>query len=305
MRKLMVQFKIIIRFVRLERISMFKILFLLFVILSSCFSKELTTVHWNTVSFAPSLIPFGESKNQGYSDVVRKKIIEQMDLYQHSVEAGTVKLAITNLRRLEDGCFSGLNMNDERKQFIYFSKPVIYSFPNELTIKKSNSHKFQKYLTKNNEIDLRKLLNEDSMIFGYVDSRAYNSYVDKLIDEFKDNKRIFSRKGADLTKGLLHMLDRERIDYILEYPTMVKYNKSKFNISAEFIQYPIKNASDLIQVYVGCSKSEYGKKLIETMDQIIFKNRDTFSNAYKKWIPTNAVDRYDIAVKNKRESPIE
>jgi len=269
------------------------------------FSKDIISVHWNTVSFPPSLISSGASKNQGYSDVVRNIIMEKMGSYKHNVEIGTVKLAITNLKRLQNGCFSGLNMNEERKQFIYFSKPVIYSFPNELTIKKSNSNKFKKYLTKTNEIDLYKLLQDDTLVFGYVDSRAYNSYVDELLVKFQDNKRIFSRKAPDLTKGLLHMLDRERIDYILEYPTMVKYNKSKYNIATEFIQYPIKNASDLIQVYVGCNKSEYGKKLIETMNQIILKNRDMFSIAYKKWIPSNVADRYDIAVKNKMESSIE
>ncbi len=277
---------------------MFKLVYILLLI-SSGFSKDVNYIHWNTVSFPPSLIPAGVLKNQGYSDIVRNTIIVELNSFRSNVETGNSKLAITNLKRLQNGCFSGLNMNKKRKKFVKFSDPVIYSFPNELTIKKNNAIKFKKYLTNKNEIDFLQLLKDDKLNFGYVDSRAYNSYIDEIINKFKSNKYIFERKGSDLTKGLLQMLAFDRLDYIIEYPTMVKYNKEKYNIQEEFIQYPIKNASDLIRVYVGCSKTKDGERTISYINKIIKKNKNKFANAYKKWIPKNSLNRYDKVVNNK------
>jgi len=269
---------------------------MIFILSSFCIAKEYDVIHWNTVSFSPSLIPQGELKNQGYSDVARNIIIQNMKNYKHNVEVGTVTLAITNLKRLEFSCFSGLNMNEERKEFVYFSEPFILSLPNELTIKKSNQSKFEKYLNPKGEIDLLQILQEDKLRFGYVDSRAYNSYVDELIKKYKSNKNSFARKGADLTKGLIYMLMLDRIDYTIEYPAMVKYNKEKFSIKEDFIQYPIVNASNLIKVYIGCNKSMNGKIVIDKIDEIIINHKNEFLNAYKKWIPKDSLKRYEKAV---------
>jgi len=278
---------------------MLKITIFLITLFAFCFSSEYTVVHWNTVSFPPSLITDGQLKNQGYSDVIRNILMEKMPEYKHTVEFGNVKFAMTNARRLDYACFSGLNINKKRKEFIRFSQPTIYSLPNELTIKKSNVKKFKKYLTSNNKIDLMQMLKDDKFILGYVEDRAYNSYIDELLQKYKSNKAMFRRSGADLTKGLLQMLAANRVDYILEYPTMVKYNKNKHKIEEEFIQYPIKNASGLIQVYVGCSKSKYGKELIKKINIIISDEKQSFSNAYKNWIPIDSVERYEKAVKMK------
>ena len=278
---------------------MLKIVVLLISLTHFCFANEYNIIHWNTVSFPPSLIPEGKLKNQGYSDIVREILINNMSEYKHNVELGNSKLAITNLKRLEYACFSGLNFNEKRKEFIYFSQPVIFSLPNELIINKSNEKKFEKYLTANNEIDLLQLLKKDEFILGYVDSRAYNIYIDELIQKYKSNKKIFGRKGKDLTKGLLQMLALNRVDYILEYPSMVTYNKDKFNIASEFVNYQIKNSNDLIKVYIGCSKSKYGKALITRINKIIVNEKSNFSNAYKNWIPKDSIKRYETALHNK------
>ena len=278
---------------------MFKLFLLLCLVLSFCLSKEQKIIHWNSVSFPPSLISQGELKNQGYSDIARNIIMKNMPEYEHVLEVGNSKLALINLRRLEFACFSGLNINSERKEFVYFSKPIIYSLPNEVIIKKSNQHKFKKYITQNNKMDLSHLLKDDLIKFGYVDSRSYNEHIDNEIQRYKSNKNSFARKGADLTRGLIHMLHLNRLDYIIEYPTMIKYNKAQFKIQEEFLYYPIEHASDLIQVYVGCSKSEMGQKYIKQINQIIEANQEEFLNAYKQWLPLDSQKRYERSIKNR------
>jgi len=276
---------------------MYRIFLIFFLIFSFCFSEETKYIHWNTVSFPPALISKGELKNQGYFDIVRNEIIKDLNFYKHVVEFGNSKLALTNLKRLKNGCFSGLNMNKKRKKFIHFSQPIIYSLPNEITIKKSSFSKFKKYLTSNNEMDLLKLLRDDALMLGYVDSRAYNSYVDELLEDFKLNKKVFARKSTGLTKGLLQMLARSRVDYIIEYPTMVTYHQKKYEIDSEFFHFPIKNASEVINVYVGCSKTKVGNKIISDIDEVIKKKKNYFMDVYKKWVPRNALKRYNKVIK--------
>ncbi len=75
-----------------------------------------------------------------------------------------------------------------------------------------------------------------------------------------------------------------RVDYIIEYPTMVQFIKKSENIKENFIQYPIKNANNLIALYIGCSKTPNSKKLIKIVNRIIDTNGHKIINSYKKLI---------------------
>ena len=197
------------------------ITFLLF--FTSVFSKNLPLVHWNTVSFPPAFIIEGAYADKGYFDTMRNTIINNSTNLRHIVEVGNVKLAMVNLERLDNACTSGLLKNGKREEFMFFSKPALYTLPNEFTIRKSDEEKFKPYLTSKQEIDLEKLLQDDKFRFGYVDKRAYHKNIDNLIEKYKSNKTSMARTAQDLTKGLLLMLSLDRLDYIIEYPTMVQH----------------------------------------------------------------------------------
>ena len=262
------------------------------------FSKNIPLVHWNTVSFPPAFIIEGAYENQGYYDTMRNTIINNTTELKHLVEIGNVKLAMINIKRLDNACASGLLKNEERKEFIYFSKPALYTLPNELIIKKSNEEKFKPYLTSKREIDLEKILKDDKFRFGYVDKRVYHKNIDTLLEKYKLNKTSMARKAKDITKGLLKMLALNRIDYIIEYPTMVEYIKKSENIKDEFIQYPIKDANNLIASYIGCSKTPNGKKLIKKINSIIDTNSYEIIDGYKKWVSKETLQRYEANLKN-------
>ena len=273
--------------------------FTILLILSTfIFSKNLPLVHWNTVSFPPAFIIKGTYENKGYFDAMRNTIINNSTDLKHIVEVGNVKLAMVNLQRLDNACTSGLLKNEKREKFIYFSKPALYTLPNEFTIRKSDEEKFKPYLTSKQEIDLEKLLKDDKFRFGYVDKRAYHKHIDKLLEEYKLNKTSMARTAQDLTRGLLMMLSLNRVDYIIEYPTMVEYIKKSENIKEDFMQYPIKDANNLIASYISCSKTPNGKKLIHKINSIIDTNGHEIIDGYKKWLSSETLQRYESNLKN-------
>ncbi|WP_024954211.1 TIGR02285 family protein [Sulfurospirillum arcachonense] len=278
---------------------MLKYFYLLSILFTFSFSKDISSIYWSSASFPPADITEGPLKERGYCDAIRTTIIKNLPELQHTLEIATVKVSLINLKRLDNACIAGMNMNKDRINFVEYSKPALYSLPNELTIRKQDKQKYEKYLTSNNEIDLEKLLKDNKFIFGYVEKRSYSNNTDKLIKKYQSNLTSMPRKGEDLTKGLLYMLAYKRVDFIIEYPTMVKYIKKKYNMQEEFIQYPIKDSSSLIKIYVGCSKTQNGKKIIEKINKIIDKNKNYFTESYKKWISPNSLKRYNKALVQK------
>lgn len=264
------------------------------------FSKDISKIHWNTLSFPPGFIYEGPLKNQGYGDVLREVIIEALPKMKHTVELGSVRQAIINGTRMENACTAGLLKNDERQKLFTFSSPAFYVFPNKFTTLKKKSSLFAPFLTNNGEIDLEKLLQADTLRFGYVLKRAYGFHVDALVKEHASNKTSFARTGEDMSKGLLQMLSLNRIDYMLEYPSMVHYIHGKYELQDEFLQYSIKNASQLIPVYVACSKTITGEKLIEKMNRIIESKQSVFMEAYTNWLSPEMRNIYKAELEAKQ-----
>jgi len=251
---------------------------------SSLFSQ---TIVWDSVEFPPSLITKGELKDKGYSDKSRTLMINNITSFTHKVQYVNSARAINNLKTKINHCFAGLNKNDKREEFVYFSNPVMYSLPNEIVIKKENIGKFQQFIDDNGDIDFGKLLENKHFQLAYTKERSYSKHVDKVIQKNEDNKNIVYRPASDLTKGFLKMLEANRADYIIEYPVMVSYNSNK-----EFLSIPIKGSNTTFPVYIGCSKTTTGKNIIEKINKVIEINQEELSSYYAQFLDGNTKKRY-------------
>jgi len=251
---------------------------------TSVFSQ---TIVWDSVDFPPSLIVKGELKNQGYSDKARTLMINNLKQFTHKVQYINSARAINNLKTKINHCFSGLNKNKKREEFVYFSKPFIYSLPNELVIKKEDISKYTEYIDFEGFVDLDRLVENKNFQIAYTKERSYSKYIDKILDKHKGNKNLIYRPGSDLTKGFLKMLESNRADYIIEYPIMVSFNSNK-----DYLSIPIKGSSSTLPVYIGCSKTEIGKNIIQKINNIIDQNQQTLSSYYAQYLNINTQERY-------------
>jgi uncharacterized protein (TIGR02285 family) len=259
----------------------------IFIILFTSLSLFSQTIVWDSVEFPPSLITKGELKDQGYSDKARLLISKKLTQFTHKVQYVNSARAINNLKTKQNNCFAGLNKNEKREKFVSFSKPFMYSLPNELIIKKENLYKFKPFIDAQGLIDLEALIKNQNFKLAYTKDRSYSKYIDKVIAKYENNKNIIYRPASDLTKGFLKMLEANRADYIIEYPVMVSYNSN-----SEFLSFPIKNSSSTFPVYIGCSKTSTGKNIIKEINKVLENNKSLLSSYYASYLDENTKKRY-------------
>lgn len=261
-----------------------KFFFSIVLVTTSLFSQNIV---WNTVEFPPSLITKGELKDKGYSDQARILISKKVTNFTHEVKYVNSARAINNLKTKNNYCFSGLNKNDKREKFVYFSKPFMYSLPNEIVIKKENIGKFQQFIGKDGNLDFERLIKNNKLLLAYTKERSYSKYIDNIINKNEGNKNLLYRPASDLTKGFLMMLEANRADYIIEYPVMVSYNSNK-----EFLSIPLKGSNSSFPVYIGCSKTTQGQNIINEINKVIENNQENLASYYAQYLDDSTRERY-------------
>lgn len=119
-------------------------------------------------------------------------------------------------------------------------------------------------------ISLKQTLYSDSLkVLGVVGGRAYGKELDNLLADEHIQHKIWSRISSDMFIGLLKMLLKNRLQAIVEYPSVVsRYDKPVFQ-NTELSSYPVKEASPVGVGYIMCSKTEMGKLLISQFNRAI------------------------------------
>lgn len=266
---------------------MHKIILLLFI----TFSLYAQNIVWNSVEFPPSLITKGPLKDQGFSDKARILMIKNLNEFHHTTKYTNSARAINNLKTKTNYCFSGLNKNKQRESFIHFSKPFMYALPHEVIIKSKNLPLFKPFINQKGRIDLEKLFQDKSLQLTYTKERSYTNFIDSLILKYKKNKNLAYRPSSDLAKGFLRMLTTNRVDYIIEYPAVVYFNSND-----DFLSIPIQNSDQSFPVYIGCSKTDLGKNIIQEIDKIITQNQEELKSNYGSFLNLKTKKRYENSV---------
>lgn len=269
------------------------LLFLLSIFCLISFSKANDTIIWNTAHYPPSLIAEGKYRNQGFSDMSRDMFMFNLKDYEHEIISGSIQNAMLNLGSNKNFCFVGLSRNKEKEEFIQYSKPFIEILPNELIIRTKDLKKFKSYIGMKSSVNLHRLLQNNGFKFGYVKHRSYTKNIDRLILINDDKKHLILRDTENNYQGLVRPLSEESFDYIIEYPTVISYVKNELEIDEEFSKFFIMDSSALIKLYVGCSKNEFGKDVINKVNKIIKKNKTMFIHFYKTWLDYDSKKQYE------------
>lgn len=255
---------------------------------------------WDTVHYPPSLISEGPYKNQGFSDMSRELFMFNLKEYEHEIITGSIQKAMEDLNLNKNFCFAGLTRDKHKEKFIQFSTAYIKILPNELIIRTKDKKRFKSYISSKNDVNLHRLLQNSGFGFGYIKDRSYTKNIDRLILINDDKKHLFERKVKDDYAGLIKLLSQKKFDYTIEYPTIVSYVKKDLNIDTDFSMYPIMNSKKLVNLYVGCSKNEFGNEVIKEVNKIIEKNEMMFIEFYKTWLDYDSKKQYEDYLNKKR-----
>lgn len=251
------------------------------------------SVTWMEAVAPPFFIHEGEYKGQGYEDVVTDILKENLPEYNHDEMTSNLSRHYYNFKHGQKVCNVGLYKTAEREEFLHFSIPSFFTLPTVLVIKKERLANFGGSKT----VQLDALLKDGKMTIGTATNRSYGKDVDTILDKYKDQGNIFVFEGEELSRSFFHMLKLGRLDALISLPEEAIYQAEKLGLKDEIMTLTIEENQggyDSWLSSVGCSKTEWGKKIIEKINQILLAQRPTkrYREAYERWLDESSLANY-------------
>jgi uncharacterized protein (TIGR02285 family) len=193
----------------------------------------------------------------------------------------------------EKSCSLAMFKTPERKEFAYFSIPSVFTLPTVLIIRQDDFTTFGGKKT----VQLQQLLESKNITIGRSNNRSYGVLVDDLLNQFGNENNIFSFEGAELSLNLFKMLTAGRIDALVALPEEAMYLAETLGFKDQIMTLNIsenQNDHDASLTYVACSKTEWGKKAIDTINSVLLKQRPTerYRAAYERWLDPSSIEDY-------------
>ncbi len=278
----------------------------------SVLAKE--TLIWAVTPFPPGYITEGPDRGTGYADELERFMVEHLPQYNH--QRRFFPNWERSLGQIKNGpllCTSILfyRTPDDRapiKGAYEVSAPSGVFFLHDIIVKKEKRHLF------GDQVSFEALLKNPSFRFGYnrpygvTLNRILSDYIGlpagteldamdplKRIEHLRKAKNIAVRTGADMIDGMIRMLLSDRVDYILEYDFMMKYQQKKLGLGDKLVTIPISEVNNQIsRLAYACSDTMAGRKAIKAINSVLVKHRHTekFKKALQYLVPKGREDIY-------------
>ena len=251
------------------------------------------SVTWMEAIAPPFFIHEGELKGQGYEDVITDILKENLPEYSHDEMTSNISRHYYNFKQGQKVCNVGLYKTAEREEFLYFSTPSFFTLPTVLVIKKDKFANFGGSKT----VRLDALLQNGKITIGRATNRSYGKYVDTILDKYKDQGKIIAFEGEELSRNFFQMLKLDRLDALISLPEEAIYQAEMLDFKDEIMTLTIEENQVGYESwfsYVGCSKTEWGKIIIEKINQVLLVQRPTkrYREAYERWLDESSLESY-------------
>nr|WP_320010504.1 TIGR02285 family protein [uncultured Desulfobulbus sp.] len=251
------------------------------------------TIVWMEAVLPPFFILSGPYKEQGYGDVITHLLQEGMPEYNHEEINTNISRHFYMFKQGENVCSVGLYNTPERQEFMYFSLPSFITLPPVVIIDKDNWHKFGNKPI----ISLDQVLGDEGMMVGLAKDRSYGNTLDDVLKKHEGQPNLVTFAGQELSRNLFKMLLLGRLDGLIGLPEEALYMAEQMGIRDQFItltlQENIQNFDGWMSC-VACSKTPWGKKVIERVNAILLQQRQTmrYQSAYERWLDPNSIVEY-------------
>lgn len=265
----------------------------LFLIISPSNILAKDSITWMEAVAPPFFIHDGELKGQGYEDLITDLLVENLPLYEHKHTIATISRHYQQWKQGEKSCSLAMFKTPEREEFAYFSVPSVFSLPTVLIIRQDNFDSFGATKT----VNLQKLLKSEKITIGRSNNRSYGVLVDNVLNRYGNQNNIFSFEGSELSLILFKMLIAGRIDALVGLSEEAMYLAETLGFKDQIMTLNIsenQNNHDASLTYVACSKTEWGKKTIDTINLVLLEQRPTeqYRAAYERWLDPSSLENY-------------
>lgn len=247
---------------------------LIFVVFTS-YGQE--TIQWRVTNWPPMYILEGPYKGQGVVDKMLDVFEEELSEYKHNRIKMNTTRAWNQIKAGEKVC----HPSTFPRPYGVLSNVSFLIPPHRIVMRTDKVGG----LNGQTEISLDQLIADKRFKLG-VSYGRYGSTLNPIVDKHKGEKMIY--KTAKY-QSIWKMLFLGRIDYTIEYPFIINYLKKDGQESAEITYIKIQEAPTPFKVYIGCPENEWGRKVIDKINSILFKRRDRFREFMESWLDPQSV----------------
>jgi uncharacterized protein (TIGR02285 family) len=180
------------------------------------------------------------------------------------LEAVSMTRSWIELQKSNNVCMYNKYKDAKREKIGTFSElPISIYPPLRFITLATNKHLFPSEISLDD--DKTHMISE--LRIGIVDGRSYGKYIDDKIRRYPHS--FFTRSGIDSSEKLIEMLAKGRIQGIIEHSDDMDTYLSRSKIAFEYTSIPIHNVTLPAYGYVVCSKTEYGQKIIDAIDDVM------------------------------------
>jgi uncharacterized protein (TIGR02285 family) len=136
-------------------------------------------------------------------------------------------------------------------------------------------------------------------VLGIDQGRSFGDFLDHQIKGL-DEHNLIIRSGGTRTKSLVKMLVKNRINYIIDYPTEIGRELKSYPDSIKMSSLEIAGMPEHIVGHVMCSKSEFGEKVITDINNVLVQlyKKNEFYKAHIDYIEQSNLFDFNKAYKN-------
>ena len=233
----------------------------LFVFCTPLFAED--EIIWRVSDWPPAYILDGPYKEQGMGDAVISFLKDRMPEYAHSTKKMNSKRLRTEVKAGKNICSVSILPRD----YWAVSEADMIVLPQRIYIRRDKIGE----LDQEKSISLNEILNDKRLKAGV----SYGRYPKKLNASI--GNQLNKKKVINLPNyaSLIKMLFSGRVDYVIEYPSIMAFFEKNLSSSGMVTGLNIKETENIpyVLVRVGCPKTDWGRKVIDKVNKILLRDR--------------------------------
>ncbi|WP_414830296.1 hypothetical protein [Alteromonas sp. H39] len=228
-------------------------------------TDERFTIHWAINPSPPFHVVDGPLKGQGICDV----LIDELKQYMPEVNHTVVQLPHSRIRmhseQKQNLCFPCMIKRESSPVWVYSNITVVHP-PLGII---GNRKRLAPFVDEKARISLAKLAADPQLRFGRPAARAYPPALQRVVDEYADNPFFFKLSGQTATVRILEQIVMNRLDYTLEYPTILRYYR--LSQPSRGLQYfpTTELGNNPVPGAIGCTKNAWGARAVSLINSAL------------------------------------
>ncbi|MFO1251713.1 MAG: hypothetical protein U1E77_11410 [Inhella sp.] len=257
--------------------------YLLILLLLFVSPVQAETIAWAVADGPPFHLPGSVPKparpvelGEGVNDLLIAYLAEELPGFHHRLEHLSRPKMWRLMQAGEPICYVDAFKTPERLGFAYFSA-VTVGVPQVLATRAGTPGL-------EGEQVLKELLQRKDLRGVFEMGRSYGAHLDPMLEAAK-----VSRQPLPSSPQVLRMLEAGRMDYLVEYPMALQYYVERLSPAPELAFFDLFEERDPPPAYVACTRSAWGKGVIEAVDGAIRRLavRPESRRAFLRWLPAD------------------